>query len=88
MLEISEAGSACPSTAAPDRGTATTVSPRCFDGVGSGVCVRELDASPAHCRGSAGALARLSAEYAMPGVVGVGLVHCSMSVEMEVMIRS
>jgi uncharacterized membrane-anchored protein len=42
----------------------------------------------AHCGGSAGALARLSAEYAMPGVVGVGLVHCSLSAEMKVMIRS
>jgi hypothetical protein len=42
----------------------------------------------AHCGGSAGVLARLSAEYAMPGVVGVGLVHCSLSAEMKVMIRS
>ena len=42
----------------------------------------------AHCGGSAGVLARLSAEYAMPGVVGVGLVHCSLSAEMKVIIRS
>jgi len=42
----------------------------------------------AHCGGSAGALARLSVEYAMPGIVGVGLVHCSLSAEMEVIIRS
>jgi hypothetical protein len=48
----------------------------------------DLDARVAHCGGSAGALARLSVEYAMPGVVGVGLVHCSLSAEMEAMIRS
>ena len=42
----------------------------------------------AHCGGSAGALARLSVECAMPGIVGVGLVHCSLSAEMEVIIRS
>jgi hypothetical protein len=34
------------------------------------------------------ALARLSVEYAIPGVVGVGLVHCSLSAEMEVTNRS
>jgi hypothetical protein len=88
MLEISEAGSAWPSTAAPDRGTARRYHLDALMELGPEFAFRELDASLAHCRGSAGALARLSAEYAMPGVVGVGLVHCSMSVEMEVMIRS
>ena|SRR6516162_9072416 len=47
-----------------------------------------LPSTVAHCGRSAAALARLSIEYAIPGVVGVGLVHCSLSAEIEVMIRS
>jgi hypothetical protein len=58
------------------------------EGVGPGSVLALGRPRLAHCGGAARALARLSAEYAMPGVVGVGLVHCSLSAEMKVMIRS
>jgi hypothetical protein len=88
MLEISEAGSAWPSTAAPDRGTARRYHLDALMELGPEFALGNSTRVLAHCRGSAGAFARLSAEYAMPGIVGVGLVHCSLSAEMEVMIRS
>jgi hypothetical protein len=57
-------------------------------GAGIGLGVGGSGREVAHCGCSAGALARLSVEYAMPGVVGVGLVQCKLSPEKEVMIRS